>query len=115
MTPDVLNAHILLHDDIAVLVLSGEINALAEDALNVAYQKAEDWKPGAILLDMAEVQYINSTGIALIVGLLSRARKKQTRLMICGLNDHYLEIFRITRLADFIAIYLDEAAALEHA
>jgi anti-sigma B factor antagonist len=30
----------------------------------------------------------------------------------CGLSDHYKEIFKITRLADFLQIYPDEAAAL---
>ncbi len=115
MATNVLNARIRLEDSIAILVLSGEIDALAEDALNAAYHTAEGWKPAAILLDMSGVQYINSTGIALIVGLLGRARKTQTRLMVCGLSEHYVEIFRITRLADFIGVYPDEGAALEHA
>jgi anti-anti-sigma factor len=65
-----------------------------------------------ILLNFSDVDYINSTGIALIVNLLTRARKAHHRLLACGLSDHYAEIFQITRLADFIGIFPDEASAL---
>jgi anti-anti-sigma factor len=58
------------------------------------------------------VDYINSTGIALIVSLLAQARKSRQRLVVYGLSDHYVEIFQITRLADFMTIYPDEESAL---
>jgi anti-sigma B factor antagonist len=48
----------------------------------------------------------------LIVGLLAKARKLHCRLVVYGLNEHYLEIFNITRLSDFMAIYPDETSAL---
>ncbi len=46
----------------------------------------------------------------LVVGLLARARKAQRRLAVCGLSDHYQEIFQITRLVDFMTIYPDETS-----
>ena len=65
-----------------------------------------------VLLNFADVDYINSTGIALIVSILAQARKAHMPLITAGLSEHYQEIFRITRLADFMSIYPDEAAAL---
>jgi len=97
---------------IAIVDLSGEINAAAEAALQAAYAAAESQNPGAILLNFSSVDYINSTGIALIVRLLAQARASQRRLLSYGLNDHYREIFRITSLVNFIDIFPDEAAAL---
>ena len=67
--------------------------------------------PASLLLDFAAVDYINSTGIALIVGLLGRARADGVAVAACGLSDHYREIFEITRLSDFMSIYADEASA----
>jgi hypothetical protein len=32
--------------------------------------------------------------------------------MVCGLSEHYMEIFRITRLAEFMSVFPDEASAL---
>jgi len=97
---------------VAVVELRGEINAFAEDVLNDAYAEAEREEPETILLNFANVDYINSTGIALIVSLLARARKAHRRLLACGLSPHYVEIFNITRLADFMSVYPDEASAL---
>lgn len=90
--------------------LSGEINALAEQELQNAYTEAESSSPPIIVLNFSGVSYINSTGIALIVGLMAQARKVHRTLAVYGLNDHYQEIFQITRLADFIQIYQDEAS-----
>ena len=55
---------------------------------------------------------MNGTGNALIVGLLAQARKSHRKLVVCGLSEHYQEIFRITRLSDFMQIYDSEASAL---
>src|SRR5215469_14001956 len=97
---------------VAIIELHGEINAFAEDTLNAAYAEAEVQEPETILLNFADVDYINSTGIALIVSLLARARKSHRRLLACGLSQHYVEIFNITRLADFMSVFPDEATAL---
>src|SRR5215470_1340365 len=96
----------------AIVDLRGEINAFAEERLSAAYTEAESQDPEVILLNFNNVDYINSTGIALIVSLLTRARKAHRRLLACGLSAHYTEIFQITRLADFIGIFSDEASAL---
>lgn len=92
--------------------LFGDINAEAETVLNRAYDQAEALDPKRILLTFDGVDYINSTGIALIVGLLARARKQKRSLATCGLSPHYQEIFRITRLVDFMEVYADETEAL---
>ena len=86
------------------LTLSGEIDRTAEERLDAAYAEAEQAGASALLLDFSAVDYINSTGIALIVGVLARARAAGLRVRACGLSDHYREIFEITRLADFIDI-----------
>ena len=88
----------------AVIDLIGEINGQADTALNTAYSEAEKLTPSKIVLDFSQVDYINSTGIALIVGLLAKARAAHIPLTAVSLSDHYREIFTITRLSDFIEI-----------
>jgi anti-sigma B factor antagonist len=97
---------------VSILDLRGEINALAEGTLYAAYAEAEQHNADVILLNFSAVDYINSTGIALIVGLLARARKSKRRLLAYGLSDHYREIFQITRLVDFMHVFPDERSAL---
>jgi len=98
-----------------VLDLRGEINGFAKEALDAAYAAAEAKNPETILLNFEEVDYINSTGIALIVGLLARARASKRRLLAYGLSDHYVEIFNLTRLSDFLSVLPDEESALREA
>lgn len=106
-------AQVRQNDGLAVIDLFGDIDGFADAALEEAYAAAEELSTAAIMLNFSNVGYINSTGIALIVGLLAQARKTQRRLVTTGLSDHYREIFSITRLSDFMTMYPDEASALQ--
>ena len=95
-----------------IIDLSGEINSFAEADLNTAFEEVVNENPKTVMLNFGQVSYINSTGIALIVGLMAEARKHHISLVTYGLSDHYAEIFHITRLSDFMTIAADEATAL---
>src|SRR5262245_45447313 len=86
----------------AVVELSGQISAGAEAGLQQAY--AEVSGEPKVLLDFSGVEYINSTGIALIVGILAEARKNGQELQATGLAEQYREMFRMTRLGEFVTI-----------
>src|SRR5581483_4153606 len=107
-----LEAQVRPQSNAAVIDLKGDIDGGSEDALQKAYAEALQNKPSAVLLNFRDVGYINSKGIALIVMLLAQARKSGTRLLTTGLSPHYVEIFYITRLSDFMKIYPDEQTAL---
>jgi anti-anti-sigma factor len=115
MATKVLEANVRQAGPVAIIDLRGEIDIFGEEILNAAYRQAEAQNPKAVLLNFTAVDYINSTGIALIVGLLAQARKAGRRLLTSGLSSHYVEIFQITRLADFMNNYPDEATALAQA
>jgi anti-sigma B factor antagonist len=98
--------------DTGVVEISGDITASSEDALMAAYGRAGAGEARAVLLDFSRLEYMNSGGIGLLVTLLVRAQRAKQRLLACGLNDHYRQIFELTRLDEAITIYDDEAAAL---
>ena len=95
-----------------ILDLSGEIDGFSDAAMDDAYARATAARPQRLLLNFAAVDYINSTGIALIVAVLAKARRDNITLLTCGLSEHYQEMFRITRLSDFIPVFPDEESAL---
>ena len=105
-------ASVRFSDGNAIVDLPGRIDASAEQTLNEAYAEAMNGRTKRILLNFAGVDYLSSTGIALIVGILARSRKDGRPVLAAGLSDHYREIFEITRLADFMRIFPDERAAL---
>ena len=99
-----LQASVREHDGVVVIDLTGDVNSSAEAALNEAYADAAARNTGSVTLDFEHADYINSTGIALIVGLLAQARANAIEVKARGLSDHYREIFEITRLSDFMTI-----------
>ena len=87
----------------AILDLVGDVDSSAEGVLQRAYEEAaRELRP--IALNFSDTGYINSTGIALIVGLLAQERARGIQITAFGLSEHYREIFEITRLSDFIRI-----------
>jgi anti-anti-sigma factor len=88
----------------ASLRLRGDIDIAADAALAGAYAQAAADGATRVVLDFGGVDYINSTGIALIVRLLAEARRDHRDVVAIGLSDHYREIFRITRLSDYLTI-----------
>ncbi len=115
MTTSEMSTVIRRRDRVAVIDLVGDVNARAEDSLDTAWAEATREGPDAVILNFEGAGYINSTGIALIVGLLARARARAIPILAYGLTPHYREIFEITRLADFLAINPDEDSAVRGA
>src|SRR5512135_557975 len=99
----------------AIIDIQGEINAFAENALMDAYTQATTNGARNILLNFEKLDYMNSSGIGLLVTLLIRVQRQKQRLMAYGLNEHYRQIFELTRLNEAIMIYPDEATALANA
>ncbi len=90
--------------------MRGDLDGQADDALGAAYADVAGLGTSGVTLDFHDVGYINSTGIALVVRLLADARRDGRDVRAVGLSPHYREIFRITRLSDFMDIVEGDAA-----
>ena len=87
-----------------IIEMHGQVNRAAEPAVDAAYAQASAGDVKDLVLEFADVDYINSTGIAVIVGVLARARQAGITVHARGLTDHYKHIFEITKLSDFMQI-----------
>jgi anti-anti-sigma factor len=110
MAETVERAIVRRRDGVTVIDMPVHIDITSEPALDTAYSEVSP--KGAILLNFSGTEYINSSGIALIVGILARARKQSRPISAYGLSAHYREIFEVTRLSDFMGLYGDEQAAI---
>lgn len=102
----------------SIIDVQGEVSAFAEKVLMDAYQEASTPTTRNIILNFAGLEYMNSSGIGLIVTLLIRIKRQKQHLLACGLSEHYRHIFEITRLNEAIAIYDSESkvlAVIQHA
>jgi anti-sigma B factor antagonist len=94
-----------------VIRVRGDVTAASEQPLMAAFSQAGE-KTRTIVLDFTGLDYMNSGGIGLLVTLLVRANRQKQKLLACGLNDHYKQIFELTRLDEAIGIHDSEAAAI---
>ena len=97
---------------VSVIDIHGDINAAAEGALTEAFGQASGDGARAIVLNFSGLEYMNSSGIGLLVTLLIRANRQKQKLLSYGLNEHYKQIFDLTRLNEAIGIYGSEGEAL---
>ncbi len=96
----------------SIIDIQGEVSAFAEDTLMEAYAEASTPTTRAIILNFSGLEYMNSSGIGLLVTLLIRVNRQKQHLMAFGLSDHYRRIFELTRLNEAIGIYDTEADVL---
>ncbi len=96
----------------SIIDLAGEVTGQAEDALMAAYTEASHSGVRTIILNFSGLEYMNSSGIGLLVTLLIRVQRQKQQLRAFGLTEHYLQIFQLTRLNEAIGIFESEAAAL---
>jgi anti-anti-sigma factor len=97
---------------ISIIDIQGEITNQAETALLEAYTQASLGGRQIIILNFSQLDYMNSTGIGLVVTLLIRVTRQGQQLLAFGLSQHYQHIFELTKLNDTIKIFANEAEAL---
>ncbi len=91
--------------------IQGEVSGQAENMLADAFTQAST-NARAVILNFTGLDYMNSSGIGLLVMLLIRAQRQHIRLMAYGLTDHYQQIFELTRLNEAIMLFDTESAVL---
>jgi anti-sigma B factor antagonist len=101
-----------LNGRVSVIDISGEVTAKSEEALAEAFANAGSGQTQAIILNFDQMEYMNSSGIGLLVTLLIRAQRGKQKLLACGLSDHYRQIFQLTRLDEAIGICGSEGEAV---
>lgn len=95
-----------------VIDIQGEITSFTEKTLTEAYEQAVQGNFRTIVFNFSEMTYMNSFGIGMLVTLLIRARREGKNIAGYGLDEHYRNIFEITRLNQVIPIYSTETIAL---
>lgn len=101
-----------IDEQTSVIGISGDLTGAREGALMEAYGVATTPHTRTVVLDFTGLEYMNSTGIGLLVTLLVRANRQRQRLLAFGLTDHYRQILELTRLDEAIGVHGSESEAL---
>lgn len=97
---------------ITCLRFSGDISSASKDAIVGTYQSLDKTANKRILLDFKGVEYLNSSGIALVIQVLVEASKSGQTIAICGLTAHFTKVFTMVGITKYATLYPDESAAV---
>ncbi len=96
----------------SIIDIQGDVSSFAEGVLMEAYAQASSPTIRTLILNFTGLEYMNSSGIGLLVTLLIRVNRQKQRMLAYGLSDHYKHIFELTRLNEAIGLYDTEAEAV---
>ncbi len=90
----------------------GDISSASKEPVLGVYQALDKSQHKSLLLDFSKVEYLNSSGIALVIQVLMEASRSAQTVAICGLTPHFTKVFTMVGITKYAALYADEAAAL---
>ena len=97
---------------VTALHFTGDISSASKDTVVGAYHALDKATHPQVLLDFKGVEYLNSSGIALVIQVLMEANKSSQSVVISGLSPHFTKVFTMVGIPKYAALYPDEAAAL---
>jgi anti-sigma B factor antagonist len=97
---------------VAVLRFEGDIASTSKEAVLGAYQSLPKPANKLILLDFTKVDYINSSGIALVIQLLIEASNSDQKVYAFGLSAHFTKVFTMVGITKYAQLFASEPAAL---
>jgi anti-sigma B factor antagonist len=97
---------------VAVVAPKGELDMAVSDRLKRMLAELIEGGQPRVVMDLAGVAYIDSSGMGALVAAMKQARAAGGDLRLCGLQDDVRAIFEMTRLSKAMAIHPSRSDAL---
>ena len=97
---------------VTVIRFEGDIASTSKDAVLGAYQALPKATNKIILLDFTKVDYINSSGIALVIQLLIEASNSGQKVYAYGLSPHFVKVFTMVGITKYAGLFPSQAEAM---
>ena len=98
--------------DSNVLPLKGEIDLHVSPTVTASLNEMIDKKPKRLVVDLSDVSYIDSAGLAALIEAMQRVEGYGGKFALAGLQETVRSIFEISRLDQVFQIFSDTHAAL---
>lgn len=98
--------------DVSVLRFEGDIASTSKDAVLGTYQALPKQTTKIVLLDFSKVDYINSSGIALVIQLLIEASNAGQKVYAFGLSPHFTKVFTMVGITKYAGLFPSQSEAM---
>jgi|SRR5271155_1663653 len=95
---------------ITVLRFAGDITSTSQAAVLDTYHGLQE-NVKRILLDFSKVEYLNSSGIALVIQMMIAASKRGQEIQTFGLTPHFQKVFTMVGITKYTKLHIDEKTA----
>ena len=102
-----------LKGDVSILTIAGDVTPITGEVIEAAYRQASVAGARKILLLFNGENYINSGGIAILIGITAESRAAGQVVRVTGLSDHFRKIFAMVGLTKYAKVFLSEQEALD--
>jgi anti-anti-sigma factor len=92
------------------LVVSGELDLASTEELEGMLKQLESGDPPLLLLDLRELEFMDSTGLRAVIAADARAQDRGARLVIVRAREEVDRVFRLTRMDEHLEL-VDEPPA----
>ncbi len=105
-------ASVRKHDEIAIIDMEGEVTSFGDEMINSAVNSSFEEGFQKIVFNFTKVNYINSSGIAILIGIVTSLANKGVAFRVYGLTPHFKKIFRMIGLTQYAKVLNSEEEAL---
>jgi len=93
------------------IVASGELDLATAEQLETELKRLESTEPELVVLDLRALEFMDSTGLRVVIGANARAQERGARLVIVRGPEEVDRVFRLTRMDQHLEI-VDEPPSL---
>jgi anti-sigma B factor antagonist len=97
---------------VTVLRYEGDIASTSKEAVLGTYQGLPKQTAKTVLLDFTKVDYINSSGIALVIQMLIEASNSGQKVYAFGLSPHFTKVFTMVGITKYAGLFPGQTEAL---
>lgn len=106
-----MNIRVTKHEDFLTLSIEGRLDISSAASVKEEVVKRLNSGERAIILNLMQVDFINSSGLGTLVSILKEVKSVGGRLALSNLVSHVQEIFEITQLSEIFEIHAAESEA----
>ena len=108
-----MNISVTVNGDITVVGFEGNLDTNTAPEAEERLSELAREGSGKILIDFADLDYISSAGLRVLLATAKKLRGAGGNLRLCSLNEMVSEVFEISGFSTIFAVFPTEAEALE--
>lgn len=99
--------------EVSIVTLRGKLDATTAQEFEAALDKLIGKNEVRILVDMAELEYISSAGLRVLLTAAKNLKKRAGIITVASLNEHVGQVFEISGFSTIFPIYASAAVGLQ--